>query len=105
MGRTGLRNIYFKIRTKAEMIPYKTSKDYKRLKELLDKGEKIAVFFSHKSGYGTVHKIHKIAEKKYDEISKFDGYFIGPMTVFPFHEKPFEYYCEKYNVEFIDPEY
>ena len=46
------------------MIPNKTSKDYKRLKELLDKGEKITVFFLHKSGYGTEHKIRKTAEKK-----------------------------------------
>ena len=52
------------------MIPYKTSKDYKRFKELLDKGEKITVFFLHKSGYGTEHKIRKTAEKKYKEIMK-----------------------------------
>ena len=50
------------------MIPNKTSKDYKRLKELLDKGEKITVFFLHKSGYGTEQKIRKTAEKKYNEI-------------------------------------
>mgnify|MGYP001159030936 FL=1 len=85
------------------MIPYKTSKDYKRLKELLDKGEKITVFFLHKSGYGTEQKIRKTAEKKYNEITHCDGYFIGPMTIFPFSQKPFEYYCEKYNIEFIEP--
>ena len=85
------------------MIPYKTSKDYKRLKELLDKGEKITVFFIHKSGYKTEHKIRKTAKKEYNEMGHCDGYLIGPMTVFPFHKNTFEYYCEKYNVEFIEP--
>ena len=85
------------------MIPYKTSKDYKRLKELLDEGKKIAVFFIHKSGYGTEHKVHRMAEKKHEESWEYAGYFIGSMTVFPFHKNPFEYYCEKYNVEFIEP--
>ena len=55
------------------MLPNKTSKDYKRLKELLDKGEGITVFFLHKSGYGTEQKIRKTAEKKYNEIAHCDG--------------------------------
>jgi len=25
------------------------------------------------------------------------------MTIYPFSQKPFEYYCEKSNVEFIEP--
>ena len=41
------------------MIPYKTSKDYKRLKELLDKGEKITVFFCINQGMGLSIKYAK----------------------------------------------
>lgn len=71
------------------MIPYKTSKDYKRLKELLDKGEKITVFFLHKSWYGTEHKIRKTAEKKYKEMTHCDGLFYRPNDHIPFQSKTF----------------
>ena len=45
----------------------------------------------------------KYAKQQYNEIAYCDGYFIGPMTIYPFSQKPFEYYCEKYNIEFIEP--
>lgn len=75
------------------MIPYKTSKDYKRLKELLDEGKEIVCFYKNpfetgirctgakteNSGYRLCEFIHNRSETELKDI------------------------CEIYNVEFIEP--
>lgn len=82
------------------MIPYKTSKDYKRLKELLDEGEYIVTFYEQKWSDGYITKGCEFAYK--------DDYacHIANSTHFAWEEDhlPFEKLCEKYNVEFIEPD-
>jgi len=81
-------------------LNYKTSKDYKRLKELLGKGEMIIVLWEE-SPYAAsgelVQKVH--AAQKVE-----DYYYIG--AAFCWAERfstSFEYQCERYGIEFIEP--
>lgn len=81
------------------MIPYKTSKDYKRLKELLDEGYHIITFYEILIGDDTCIKKCAFA---YRDV----GYYL--ITNFNYYDWQqahisFEKICEKYNVEFIEP--
>lgn len=85
------------------MIPYETNKDYRRLKELLDEGNKIIIFYypdlnDKKYVECTLSAKIKIFDNKY-------AYDIGAFDIYYWHleKQPFEYWCEKYNVEFIEP--
>lgn len=79
------------------MIPYKTSKDYKRLKELLDEGKGIVVFFSNVSYTGTI--------KRECDIIYMKGKDINNMLCVTYDDYGsfFEEKCKEHNVEFIEP--
>ncbi len=81
------------------MIPYKTSKDYKRLKELLNEGKYIVIFYEQKWNDGYITKRCEFA-CKCDNV-----YHIANSTYFNWEEGhiSFEKLCERYNVEFIEP--
>lgn len=75
------------------MIPYKTSKDYKRLKELLDEGKEIVCLYKDPFDGKT-----KCANGKAD-CSKYHLYgFIHNRSGDELKDL-----CEIYNVEFIEP--
>jgi len=80
-----------------KMKGYRTSKDYKRLKELLDKGYEIVCFID--LGY-TDRKYTNLARKQM--VQGVDAYnIIG----FWYHRntKEFERACVAYDIEFIEP--
>ena len=73
------------------MKGYKTSKDYKRLKELLDSGYRIILICDEKYlGFGT----------KEDDYYHFGG----EIGISHFIPKYFEESCEQDLIEFVDPE-
>ena len=71
-------------------LAYKTSKDYKRLKELLDKGLEIIVFNCR---YGVY--LARKGEDKY--------YLPYNMGFYPTSEYNFRKKCIEYEIEFIEP--
>lgn len=72
------------------MRNYTTSKDYKLLKELLDKG--CEIICTHKK-FGVM-----LAKKK-------DGHYYFPydLGLFPASEYNFKEKCKSYDLEFIEP--
>lgn len=81
------------------MIPYKTSKDYKRLKELLDEGKEIICILITDE-LNPDCKVCSFAKKK--EIS--DKACVYDFRIVKILEKnSFKCYCEKYHIEFIEP--
>lgn len=83
------------------MIPYKTSKDYKRLKELLDEGVKIVCFYDE-THHGIAIKrciwAHKVTFQKGACYHVCCDIYDAENDKEPFFE-----IVEKYNVEFIEP--
>lgn len=88
------------------MNNHKTSKDYKRLKELLDRGCEVVCFFDLHTGPHTLDSHHQILAKK-EKISqgtrtvdayKVVGYWVNQT------ESLFIRGCKSYCVEFIDKE-
>lgn len=80
-------------------IPYKTSRDYSWLKQLLDEGNEI-VCFSWES------KECALAKKQtFCDGQNFD-YNFGCFHIFDhdLEEATFEQLCELYDVEFIEPD-
>lgn len=79
------------------MIPYKTSKDYKRLKELLDEGKGIVVFYSEMSYTGII--------KRECDIFYIKGKEPHNMLCVRCEDckTSFEEKCKAYNIEFIEP--
>ena len=75
------------------MVPYQTSKDYKRLKELLDKLEKIIVIIDNNIA-GFAFKREENGHIDYI-MPVYSYYFYYPIT--------FESHCEKRYIEFIEP--
>lgn len=67
-------------------LNYKTSKDYKQLKELLDKGEEVIVLNCPLIGYA----------QKVD-----DWYWFGGQT--HIESREFLSFCREQSVEFIEP--
>lgn len=73
-------------------LNYKTSKDYKRLKELLDSGKKVIVICDEKYlGFGI----------KEDDTG--DYYFGGSIGITYFDPDKFEGNCAQDRLEFIEP--
>jgi hypothetical protein len=73
-------------------LNYKTSKDYKRLKELLDSGEKvIAICEEEYIGFA------------FKEEDTGDYYFGGRIGITYFIPENFEKNCEHDRIEFIEP--
>lgn len=74
------------------MRGYKTSKDYKRLKELLDSGKKVIVICEEEYlGFGTYEK------------DTGDYYFGGRIGITYFSPDEFEKKCARDRLEFIEP--
>lgn len=74
------------------MRGYKTSKDYKRLKELLDSGHKVIVICDEKYlGFGI------------KEEDTGDYYFGGRIGITYFIPELFEEHCAQDRLEFIEP--
>lgn len=95
-------------------MTYKVSKDYKRLKELLDKGDKVVCFIDNdwnRKG----HIVTDIAFARCTGIGEFMEYYIycrgiGYLSIFPSCYRDFSdeklydaFECD--NVQFIDPDY
>lgn len=78
------------------MKGYKTSKDYTRLKELLDMGYKVICLWSQADLYSP---IISIAEKIRGDI---DYYAVANWTCST-ESKDFALFCELRQVEFIEP--
>lgn len=75
------------------MENYKTSKDYKRLKDLLDKGYKVVVVMPDES----------IGIAQYSE--EYECYDFGGNIMMQFHiPEYFEENCTDEDLEFIEPE-
>lgn len=81
------------------MIPYKTSKDYKRLKELLDEGKEVICILSTDERNPDC-KSCSFAKKR--EISDKAGVYDFRIVKI-LGKASFEDWCEKYNIEFIEP--
>ena len=78
-------------------LNYKTSKDYKRLKELLDKGNEVIVMFP-------VFVNGEKERRVYLAHTFEDFYFLGGFCWREgFEPEDFEVRCEKTRVEFIEP--
>lgn len=81
------------------MIPYPTSRDYSRLKQLLDEGYEIVCF-------SLENKDCTLAKKQtFCDGQKF-AYYFGRFHIFDhdLEEATFEQLCELYDVEFIEPD-
>lgn len=79
------------------MIPYKTSKDYKRLKELLNEGKGIVCFFDQMSYVGFIDKNCDILYMKGKDPHNMSSITCDACGTH------FEELCKAYNVEFIEP--
>ena len=82
---------------------YKTSKDYARLKELLDAGYYV-VCFIHYDPQGTKYKFQDIciAEKRkdgYEFFARGNGY----LSIYEEWGDKFKELCEDSGVEFVEP--
>jgi hypothetical protein len=79
------------------MIPYKTSKDYKRLKELLDEGKGIVCFYENELSNGFTERACDVFFLK--------GKDLGNMTctLYTDDNSLFEEKCIEFNIEFIEP--
>ena len=85
------------------MIGYKTSKDYSRLKELLDKGYDVVCLSTYDFNVGDeVTDVCKAT--KYDGIYSISARGIEYTTYWPgMHRyKSFEEACRESNIEFFD---
>lgn len=78
------------------MKGYKTSKDYKQLKELLDKGYKVICLWTYANFYPPTISI---AEKIRGDI---DYYSVANWTC-SVESKEFAFFCELRQVEFLEP--
>ena len=76
------------------MKGYKTSKDYKRLKELLDAGNEVIVF----DKYGVA-----LARLRSKDNPEFRCYDIGSFTIFSTRLERLEEILNEHMIEFIEP--
>lgn len=77
------------------MIPYQISKDYKRLKELLDKGEKIIVVIDDFiAGFAFAREDNGRIDYILPEYSYYFYYD---------YRTTFENHCQKIDIGFIEP--
>ena len=77
-------------------LNYKTSKDYKRLKELLDKGEEVIVIYE---AYDFVRRQQVMAFIAHKSTGFVFGsyYYLGAFSWNKDHEESFEKCCWKTN--------
>lgn len=98
------------------MIPYKTSKDYARLKQLLDEGNEIVILSTLPSDREKAHLLDESIPRhcflgsrirsNRTKISDNDHiYDIGYIVLCSCHleRMPFESWCEAFDIEFIEP--
>lgn len=74
------------------MEGYKTSRDYKRFRELLDKGKKVIVLCGY-DGCG-------IAHKDYTNWYCVNGFYKDADA----SDEAFRKWCANHNIEFLEPE-
>ena len=86
------------------MKGYKTSKDYKRLKELLDKGWNVIIMYEVEGArLGDVVWKSSVARFTAGSSARFDSYELGPASMFRRNFKRFEANCKFWDFEFIEP--
>lgn len=85
------------------MIPYKTSRDYTKLKQLLDEGNELMIFYD--AIPNSVEHRKCILGSRIELGDNVHAYDIGPLLLHHWHfkKKPFEFWCKKFDVEFIEP--
>lgn len=76
------------------MKGYKTSKDYKRLKELLDKGYKVICLWTQNNLY----------PPRISFAEKIKDYYAVANWTCRVESKDFDLFCEIRQVEFIEPD-
>ncbi len=96
-------------------MSYKVSKDYPRLKQLLDSGHWVACWVTYDWSRGNGHMVTDIAQAKHRGVEGYEQYSVacrgtGFDDIFP---QWMENYTEEYlykswedmNLQFIDPDY
>lgn len=85
------------------MIPYKTSRDYTKLKQLLDKGNELIIFCN--TIPNSVEHRNCVLSSRIEMCDNNHAYDIGSLLLYHWHlkKKPFEFWCKKFDVEFIEP--
>lgn len=85
------------------MIPYKMSRDYTKLKQLLDEGNEIVIFYN--TNPNNEEHIRCSLSSRIKMRDNNYAYDIGPLILCYWHFKknPFEFWCEKFDVRFIEP--
>lgn len=95
-------------------MSYKVSKDYPRLKQLLDSGHWVACWVTYDWSRGDGHMVTDIAQAKHHGVEGYEQYSVScrgmGMTVFPqwIDNYTDEYLYESWkdmNLQFIDPDY
>lgn len=93
------------------MIPYKTSRDYTQLKQLLDTGNEIVTFSTLPSDAEKarlldepVHRYCSLGSRTKISNNVYI-YDIGHIALYScdLKKKPFESWCEMFDIEFIEP--
>ena len=87
------------------MEGYKTSRDYKHLKELLDKGQQVIIVWTH----STTSKLFSGIAEKHISRDAFNyttvGYHLDALSWFPESSREsFEDKCKAIGFEYIVPE-
>lgn len=81
---------------------YKTSKDYARLKELLDAGYYV-ICFIHYDPQGTHYEFQDICIAKRKDGYEFCARGIGYLSIYEEWGDKFNELCEDSGVEFVNP--
>lgn len=80
-------------------LNYKTSKDYKRLKELLDNGETVIVI--RRGDIWLLYRVDTRFRRDWEDVYCFSG---GGLSCSPgLCNEHFKEACEDLNLEFIEP--
>lgn len=90
------------------MIPYKTSRDYTKLKQLLNEGNEIVTFGTLPNDKEKVRFLDEPIPRHCCLSSKTRNgpiYDMGYLVLYScdLKKRPFESWCEMFDVEFIEP--
>ena len=84
-------------------LNYKTSKDYKRLKELLDKGYKVVLLWAQPSAGTTINSAGIATFVKHPSSRQFDQYLLGYSSLSRGGFSRFRKVCKFWDFSFIEP--